>query len=557
MLGLAPLDWVAIGGYFFGITWLGLWTMSKIKSTGDYFMGGRRFGKLMMIAQAFGVGTHTDQPVSVSGASYTNGLAGIWYQWVYMFATPFFWLIAPIYRRLRYVTMADFFAERYGRPMAILYGTVALLYFAMNMGIMLKGTAVTVEGLTGGALREQWIIVICTVLFVSYGLAGGIVAAVYTDLVQGILILFLSFAMIPFALYQAGGIGEIKAGLPEAMFSLVAAEEVTLYFIVMAVINALVSVVALPHHMAIGGSGKTEIACRAGWTFGNFLKRFATAGWAFIGIFALFLFPELIGENREMTFGIAARELLPVGLVGLMLAAMLAAVMSTCDAFMVHASALVTHNFYGTYINPNANERQLLKVGRFAAGLVVVGGLAFAYLFPSVIGGIKESWKVMAYLGISFWLGVMWRRANRWGALASVISMFAVSMYTQHGLGWGFAAQVSAYLPTGIVAFTLVSVLTPAEPKDKLDVFYALLQTPVGQEKSLREQGFDIKLAGELDNAQTPKKEGPDDGLILVDLFRIFNTFSWPRYRTDILGFLAACGVAAVTVATVFWIANA
>ena len=202
--------------------------------------------------------------MSVAGASYTNGLAGIWYQWVYLFSTPFFWIIAPIYRRLRYITMADFFHERYGRSMAILYTFVGTLYFCMNIGVMLKGTGITIEGLTGGELSQEVVILVATLLFFIYGLAGGIVAAVITDLVQGVLILVLSFMLIPFAIQAAGGMAAIHAGLPEHMFSLVAPQEITLFFIVMAVLNALVSVVVLPHHMAIGGSGKTEFACRTG-----------------------------------------------------------------------------------------------------------------------------------------------------------------------------------------------------------------------------------------------------------------------------------------------------
>jgi Na+/proline symporter len=102
--------------------------------------------------------------------------------------------------------------------------------------------------------------------------------------------------------------------------------------------------------MAMNGSGRTEIACRIGWTFGTFLKRFSTIGWAFIGVFAAFLFPGLVYENRELAFGIAAKNLLPSGLIGLMLTALITAGMSTCDGFMVHASALLTKNIYGVYI---------------------------------------------------------------------------------------------------------------------------------------------------------------------------------------------------------------
>ncbi len=564
MLGLTILDWVVLAAYFVGTTVLGLWTVKKIKSSGDYFMGGRGFGKVMMIAQSFGVGTHTDQPVSVSGAAYTNGIAGIWYQWVYMFATPFFWIIAPIYRRLRYVTMADFFQQRFGSQVSILYTVVALLYFAMNMGVMLKGTAVTVEGLTGGALREDVVILVATALFVSYGLAGGIVAAVYTDLIQGILILVLSFMLIPFAIKEAGGMAAMHEGLPEYMFSLVAPSEVTIWFIIAAVVNGLVHVVVLPHHMAIGGSGKTELACRSGWTYGNFLKRFATAGWAFTGVFAAFIIPGLSAEERELTFGLISRELLPVGFVGLMLAAMTAAVMSTCDAFMVHASALYTNNFYKRYINRKADDEKMLKVARWASLFVVLGGLIFAYGFPSVIHGIKEAWKITAYMGVAFWLGVMWKRTNHWGALASALAMFACGSYTGWVLEWSFAAQVTLYVPVGFAVCILVSLITRPEAKEKLDAFYLLLDTPVGKEERLRAAGVEVMLEGQsVGKRRDPRLDADqvetEDGLLLVDLLDIARgrrSFSWGRYRVDVLGFAVACAIALATMLAVWGLAR-
>ncbi len=561
MLGLSSIDWLVLAAYFIGTTALGFWTMRQIKSAGDYFMGGRGFGKVMMVAQAFGVGTHTDQPVSVSGAAYTNGLAGIWYQWVYMFSTPFFWMIAPIYRRLRYVTMADFFERRYGGAVAMLYCLVAVVYFTMNMGIMLKGTAVTVEALTGGVVREEFLIPIATLLFVAYGLAGGIVAAVYTDLVQGILILVLSFMMIPFAVQAAGGMAAFHEQLPEHMFSLVAPGEVTLWFIVAAVVNAIVHVVVLPHHMAIGGSGRTEFACRAGWTYGNFLKRFATAGWAFTGVFAALLIPGLTDANREQAFGLMARELLPAGFVGLMLAAIVAAVMSTCDAFMVHASALFTNNVYKRYLRPQATERDILRVARWAALGVVGGGLVFAYGFPSVVDGIKLAWQITAFMGIAFWLGVMWPGANRWGAVTSALAMFGTLLITKFGFGWGFAGQVAAYIPVGLVTCILVSRFTRREDSERLRQFYLLLDTPVGQEQRLRDAGVEILLEGRSEGRQSNSVGEVDneDGLLLVDLFALLRgdrRFTWARYRVDMLGFGAAAALAALTIAVVWLLAR-
>jgi len=553
MFNLGILDYVVIITYFLVITGLGVWTKKLINSSDDYFMGNRRFGKFLMIAQGFGVGTHTDQPVSVSGAAYTNGLAGIWYQWLWLFITPFFWLIAPIYRRLRYVTMADFFEERYGKSLGILYTIMGLIFFCMNIGLMLKGTGRTIEGVTRGAISEDVIILIATALFLIYGIAGGLIAATVTDAIQGILIIILSFMLIPFALDAAGGIDVIHQELPAHMFSLVAPGEVTLFFIIMVTINGLFGIVVQPHHMAFGGSAKSEIASRTGWTYGTFTKRITTMAWAFIGVIGLFLYPHLPFEKREFIFGIMAGDLLPAGLVGLMIASLLAAVMSTCDAFMVHGSALYTRNVYLPFMNTDADQKDLLRTGRITSAIIVVGGLFFAFTFPSVIQGLKEIWKFTAFLGVAFWFGIIWKGANRYGAWASTLIMLGLSLYTGNVLGWELPSQIALYIPAGIMAMWVVSYFTQSEPEEKLRQFYALLDAPVGEEQRLHDAGVEIKLEGisegkkqitssSFDDVLTD--EEVDDGLLLVDLLSLKNRFSWKRYKTDIIGF----GIATILV---------
>src|SRR5690625_7298375 len=111
------------------------------------------------------------------------------------------------------------------------------------------------------------------------------------------------------------------------MFSLFAGSEVTVFFVLTALINALMGVVVQPHHMAINAAGKDEISCRTGWTYGNIVKRFATLGWAVTGIFLAAIFPFLAtatGTEREAAFGVAVVSLLPAGFVGLMFAAIVA-----------------------------------------------------------------------------------------------------------------------------------------------------------------------------------------------------------------------------------------
>ncbi len=573
MFGLSLIDWSVIVAYIVLITWVGLRSARGVSSTGDYFMGGRKFGKMFMIAQAFGSGTSTDQAVAVIGASSQVGLAGIWYQWLYMFSTPFFWLIAPIYRRTRYLTIGDYFEQRYGTGIGVVYSFVGLLYFAVNMAIVLKGTGITIEAMTGGAITTNSAILGMMAFFLIYGLLGGLVAAVKTQFIQGFFILILSFLLIPFALVQIGGIQGVSEALSPEMFSLIALEEVTLFFIIMAVLNALVGVVVQPHHMAINGAGKDEVSCRTGWTYGTFVKRFATLGWAFTGIFIAVLFPLIATVSvaeREMAFGLAIVELLPVGFIGLMFAALVAAVVAVCNSYMINGSALFTKNCYKRFIYTKGSQEHYMKTARISSFFVVITGVSIAIYIPSVVEGLLLVWKIMAFMGIAFWVAMFWRRANRWGAWASTILSAGLAFYTD-SLGWSFAEQVALYLPVGFITMFVVSWITAPEEENRLNTFYSLLNTPVGEEDRLRENGIPIMNdSGSSDDENTTleNKNIPlldnkvaharGEGLLLTDLLKLGKEFNWRSYRVDLQGFgiswmiVAGYLILAMTLARIF-----
>ncbi|MBU2491433.1 MAG: sodium:solute symporter family protein [Bacteroidetes bacterium] len=548
MFGLSYLDLSVIIIYVLVIIYLGWWTKKKVTSSGDYFMGGRKGGKFMMIANALGAGTHTDQAIAVSGATYQIGLAGIWYQWVWLFSTPFYWLLSPIFRRVRYVTTGDFFEERYGAKLGAAYTLMGMLYFTINIGLILKGTGTAIEAVTGGLITTEMIVLILTVFFLFYSVLGGLVSALIVNLIQGMFILILSFLLIPFALNTAGGISQIKESLPDYMFSFVAPQEVTLFFIIMVIINGLVGIVVQPHHMAVGGAGKSEYNCRMGWTYGNFTKRFATLGWAFVGVFAAALFPGLENENRELAFGTAVKNLLPSGLVGLMIAAMAAAVLAACHNFMVGGSALFTRNVYKKFFDKKIEGNKELTVARLSSIIIVIGGVTVALTIPNVVQGLKYLWQITAYFGIAFWMAIVWKKANRYGVWASlvvtVIATIITGPYFSFGYGLSLEYQIAVYLPLGFITFIAVSIFTKNEPEEQLNKFYTLLHTPVGEEQKLKDKGIDIMLEGESDDGETTKSdlslEERGHSLLLVDLLSIHKKFSFKNYRIDIVGFLWA-----------------
>ena len=542
MWNLSYADLAVLAAYVVLILWLGLRARKGVATSGDYFLGNRRGSKLKMVANAIGAGTHTNQAILVAGATYEIGLAGIWYQWFFLFATPFFWLVAPIYRRLRYVTLGDFFQERYGSVTAMAYTVMGILFFMLNLGLIMKGTGTAIEAITGGQVSTATIVIATTAFFLLYSVMGGLVSALSVNLLQGVFVVVLSFLVIPFALHAGGGMTAIKARLPDFMFSFVAPQEVTLFFIAMVVLNGLVGVVVEPHHMAIGGAGKSEMNCRTGWTYGNFVKRFATLGWAFIGVFAAALFPGLGGAEREQAFGIAVAKLLPQGLIGLMVAAMIAMVLGACHNFMVGGSALFTRNLYRRFA-PSTTDRRQLLVGRIAALVIVIGGVTIALTLSSVLQGIKFLWQITAFFGIAFWAGVIWRRANRYAALASIATSAGLAVLTGPWvLNWPYSLQIATYIPAGFGMMIMISLLTRPEPERQLEKFYALLHTPVGEEWRLKEQGVEILLEGESVGAKEEKgakgsREEYGHGLLVVDLLRLSSRFTFKRYRTDLIGF--------------------
>src|SRR5262249_52299121 len=171
MRGLSKLDLAVVIAYLAGITAFGLYVSRRVKDTEGFFMGNRRFGKLLMVAQALTTGTRADYAIGVVGASYEIGMAGIWYQWMYIFSTPFFWLLSPIFRRMRYTTTADFFEERFSKSLGVGYSFFALYLFMLWQGTIIKRAALTIAGITG--VSETLVILGVTALFVLFRDARG------------------------------------------------------------------------------------------------------------------------------------------------------------------------------------------------------------------------------------------------------------------------------------------------------------------------------------------------------------------------------------------------
>ncbi len=539
VLKISAIDWMVLAIYFAGMAVVGIIASRRIRTTGNYFLGDRRFNKWIMIGQTFGTGTHAEMPVSLAGAVYSTGISGIWFQWKNLFATPFYWLIAPLFRRFRRTTTAEVMEDRYGPWMGAIYTLFALVFFTINMGTMLKGAAKVIDQAAAGAAPVNTVVIVMTLVFIAYSFTGGLVATAWTDFLQGFLILALSFMLIPLGWRMVGGIHGMRQVLGPEKFSLATPHGITPWFIAMLTLNGLIGIIAQPHLIAAVGTGRDEDTCRTGQYYGNIVKRVCTIGWALVGLIAaamvaMGLFGQGSLPDPEDAFGFACRHLLFPGGVGLLIASILATNMAGCSAFMVDCGALFTRGFYRRYLVPDRDDRHYLMVGRWSGTAIALGAVLYSVFFiDRVLYSFLLTETMATFMGISIYAGLMWDRANRWGALAGMLSAAAVNfaLYfarNQRLDAWDPGVFVIA-LAAGIAATVVVSLLTQPEPSGRLEKFYVRINTP--------SMGPDVELPPRAD-AVAAARDGRQ--LLVTNLLQLRKAaagFGWRAYRIDLKGF--------------------
>ncbi len=493
MFGLPRVDLLVILLYFAVTIAIGFWAMRRIKNQVDYFLAGRRFGKLIQIFAAFGNGTSADTAVGVTTKTYDNGVAGIWISLTGLFTTPIYWMTTPWYRRLRLITLGDFFEERYqSKTMGGFYAITASIFLMAVLAAGYIAMATTISAITvkeyhelnptelaeyerGRQLAElesiplanlteqqketldtlrlerprrvfpriqpSILIWVVGAVVLIYAVAGGLEAAFLTDLIQGLFIIVLSILFLPFGLAKinqihGGGQGVMNAWrtvhtqLPESFFELFGSRsspDFTWYYIAAVSVLLTLTVAVQPNQMVIAGSAKDELSARIGFTSGNYIKRVCTVLWGVFGLIAVVLYFGKV-ENSDYVWGLATRDLLGsagLGLVGLMIACLMAALMSSASAFMITSSSLLTHNVFRPLF-PNLTERQYVLVGRLLGACVIVGGALLAVQFDQILQILKFVWEYNLMLAAAFWMGMKWRRANAAAAWASIVGVLLI-----------------------------------------------------------------------------------------------------------------------------------
>jgi Na+/proline symporter len=270
--------------------------------------------------------------------------------------------------------------------------------------------------------------------------------------------------------------------------------------------------------------------------YGNMIKRVCTVGWALVGLIVAAMIAQGHGNaaalgDPENAFGFACRQLLFPGALGLMIASILAANMSTCSAFLVDSGALFTEGLYRRRFMPNREDRHYLWVGRSSGFVITMLGVLYAiFLIESVLYTFLLTETLATFVGIAVLGGIIWRRANRWGAAASLLASLATNFVLYYATGqrldhWDPNVFLAS-LAIGTIALVVVSLLTTPEPTGRIDEFFERLETSSDSPPPL--------AAADRPMARRP--------LLLVNLLqlrRAAGTQGWRAYREDLGGFAA------------------
>src|SRR5947208_4355264 len=430
---LSAADLVIIVLYFCVVFAIGFYFSRRERTSADYFLASRNVGWFAIGASLFVSNISTEHFIGLAGSGASSGLAVGHFEWLACLIVLLLgWVFVPFYLRSNVFTMPEFLELRFSRGCAVyLAGVSILAYIFTKISVHLYAAGIVLERVVGwNPLTAALILVIATGV---YTIAGGLAAVIYTDLVQTLILIAGAVILTLIGLDRTGGFAGLRAAVPESYFHMIKPASdpdfpwtgIFLGAPILGIWYWCTDQVIVQRVL----SAKDEGHARAGTIFAGFLKILPVFMLVLPGLIAFALFPEQV-KKPDFAYPTLVLNLLPVGLVGLVMAALLAAVMGAMSSVFNSASTLVTLDFYKK-LRPQASERQLVNFGRVATAFMVLLGLLwvpFIHYISSQLYIYLQS--VQAYISppiaACFVLGILWPRLNGSGAIASLLTGFVM-----------------------------------------------------------------------------------------------------------------------------------
>ncbi|WP_432663086.1 sodium:solute symporter family protein [Wukongibacter baidiensis] len=474
MVALSFIDWIVIILFFILIAYVGKWASSKVKSEEDYLIGSKSLGKLPTALSTAATDFGGSSLIGAAGLAYTAGIAGAWWNWS---AVPA-WIILGLtlakgFRKLGLTTVPEFLERRYSVKTRVV---AALLYLGgqtVSITAQTVVAALAITTLTG--IPQHYTYIIATVLFVTYTAAGGLVAVVWTDVIEYFVLMFGVIIMMPLAISKAGGMSHIMQTVPASFWDLGAmgtmepAAWIALCFFAYSTNQHVVQRLF---------ASKDESTARFAYIFTGVNFIFYGLIVAVLGIAASVIAPNL--SDPDMAVPVLIQQVLPVGIRGLLLASILAATMSTSSSKLNSCATIFHVDIYKRLIRKDISEKEGIFVARVTTVVIALISLLFSKILTGVVSIIVLS-SLIYSAGVFFplILGMRNKKVNAYGATSAIIlgGGFAVLskfyLYKHVGGFFGGLHPMFAGSIASLLLLLIVSKLTPAPSPDK----YAFIES--------------------------------------------------------------------------------
>ena len=435
---LEGLDWIVLAIYFLALILVAVWVvLQKNKNTEDYFLAGRNVGWFVIGASIFASNIGSEHVVGLAGTGFESGTPMAHYElhaWIVLLLG---WLFLPFYIRSGAFTMPEFLEKRFdpkSRWFLSLFSLIA--YVLTKVSVTIYAGGIVVSELLG---IPFWYGAIGVVVFTGiYTVIGGMKAVIYTETLQAIILIFGSIIITYLGLQEVGGWSELRNTVitaspdhfnmwrpmsdPDFPWTglLFGGTIVGVWY--WCTDQYIVQRTLAANNIKIG---------RRGAIFGAYLKLLPIFIFLIPGIIAFALSiqnPEVFSvEKADRAFPMLVKNLLPVGLKGLVAGGLMAALMSSLASVFNSCSTIFTIDIYKK-LKPNESEKKLLNIGKLATTVIVILGIIWIPIMEKIGGGVMYQYlqNVQSYIAppvaAVFILGIVWKRVNSKAAITTLMA---------------------------------------------------------------------------------------------------------------------------------------
>lgn len=528
-MNLSMLDWGIIFAFFAVTLFIGLYASRGAgKSYSEFFLSGRDMSWWLLGVSMVATTFSADTPNLVTDLVRTHGVAGNWSWWAFLLTgmlTVF--VYARLWRRSGVLTDLEFYELRYsGKPAAFLRGFRAI-YLGVFFNVMIMAT-VSLAAIKIGAvmldLEPVETLLITSIITVIYTSIGGLKGVVLTDFFQFVLAMI---GMVVAAVYivnlpEVGGLSKMLAHpnvagklnfLPDFSDS---KQLIPLFLMPLAV--QWWSVWYPGAEPGGGGyiaqrmlSAKDEKNAVTATLFFN-IAHYALRPWPWIliALASLIVFPDIASlqaafphldpkvVKNDLAFS-AMLNLLPAGLIGLLIAALLSAFMSTISTHLNWGSSYIVNDFYKRFIRPDAPQNELVNIGRLSTVVLMILAALLALALENALQAFNILLQIGAGTGLIFILRWFWWRVNAYSEITAMVVSFILALYFELGMENPLPEHIKLILGVGITtaSWIFVTLITVPSSQDTLLRFFKLIQpSPTGW-KPVVDKGI---ASGELDS---------------------------------------------------------